>query len=122
MLISGVYSTSNSMNRGSISNSTNSTVPIVPQFLAVAVNMKFNSALLNPKFMLVAANTPNNDPEAADHSAETKEIRESSKRPISTDSDSAGVDEKAQVGVQKIEATTSAWSRNQLILAYFLCV
>jgi hypothetical protein len=38
--------------------------------------------------------------------------------PIDSDSDS--VDGSAQAGVQKVEATTSVWSKSHLIAAYIL--
>jgi len=37
-----------------------------------------------------------------------------------SDSDDEIVHKDAQLGVQKIEATTQAWSKSHLILAYFM--
>ena len=37
-----------------------------------------------------------------------------------SDSDDESVNKDAQAGVQKIEATTSVWSKTHLILAYIL--
>jgi hypothetical protein len=65
-------------------------------------------------------NEKENDAEAATPSYDPKEIRVTSEGRVTADSDSDGVDTSAQAGVQKIEATTSAWSKNQLILAYIL--
>ncbi|ETI23881.1 hypothetical protein G647_05688 [Cladophialophora carrionii CBS 160.54] len=83
--------------------------------------MKFNIARVTPAtFIPVALNGKQNDAEAATPSYDPKEVRVSSESPGTADSDSEGVDKNAQVGVQKIEATTSVWSKNQLIAAYIL--
>lgn len=39
-----------------------------------------------------------------------------------SDTESEGISKDAQAGVQKAEATTSAWTRRDLILAYVLYV
>jgi len=39
-----------------------------------------------------------------------------------TDSDEAFVQKNAQAGVQKMEATTQIWSKQQLVAAYAMCV
>ncbi|EXJ68536.1 uncharacterized protein A1O5_08329 [Cladophialophora psammophila CBS 110553] len=82
--------------------------------------MKFNPAWIKPSFVPVAVSQHGSDSEAAAAPAESKEVRLALGRPDTADSDSVGVDENAQTGVQKIEATTSAWGRNQLVLAYIL--
>lgn len=85
--------------------------------------MKFNPDWLKPTFVPVAVDKhPNSDSEAPVESSETKEIQVTSGAASASDSSYDGVDENAQAGVQKIEATTSVWSKNQLILAYLLYV
>ena len=84
--------------------------------------MRFNSGRVRASFVPVAANGKDSGTEAADQSFDPKEIQVTSESPTTADSDSDAVDKSAQVGVQKVEATTSAWSKNQLILAYALYV
>ncbi|KAJ9616886.1 MFS siderochrome iron transporter 1 [Cladophialophora chaetospira] len=82
--------------------------------------MRFSSARIRPSFLPVAVKEKNNEAEAATQSDDAKEIQVTSESPAASDSDAEAVDKNAQVGVQKIEATTSAWSKHQLILAYAL--
>lgn len=85
--------------------------------------MKFDPDWLKGTFVPVAVDKHrHSDSEAPvePSDTETKEIKVTSGAASTGDSSDEGVDENAQVGVQKIEATTSAWGKNQLILAYLL--
>ncbi|KAH0828318.1 hypothetical protein AYO21_07313 [Fonsecaea monophora] len=81
--------------------------------------MKFNAAWIKPNFTPVAVDQ-HSDSEAPASSDEAKGARVDSQRPSTVESDSLAVDEDAQTGVQKIQATAQAWGKNQLVLAYLL--
>lgn len=54
--------------------------------------------------------------------ASVAESEKSAEQPDTTpvDSDSDSIDKEAQTGVQKLEATTTVWSKSHLIAAYVL--
>ncbi|KIX07421.1 uncharacterized protein Z518_02074 [Rhinocladiella mackenziei CBS 650.93] len=85
--------------------------------------MRFAPAWIKPNFVPVAEKGPGSDSEAAAPTSEeiiAKDVGLSSETPARESSESEGVDPNAQTGVQKIEATTSVWTKNQLIIAYLL--
>jgi hypothetical protein len=84
--------------------------------------MKFNLPFLKPTFTPTAVEERDHDVETSTPQTDSKEIRVIEDSPSVSEAEKDAVDKTAQVGVQKIEATTSAWSRNQLILAYALYV
>ena len=59
------------------------------------------------------------EPQPAQHDRKTAD-EETTAGADRTDSDVDAIDEKAQLGVQKMEATTKAWSKSHLIAAYIL--
>jgi hypothetical protein len=82
--------------------------------------MRFNLAKIRADFTPVAASENHNSENPDSYDANGSRV--TSESPCTVDFDPDVIDKDAQVGVQKIEATTVAWSRRQLILAYGLFV
>lgn len=85
--------------------------------------MKFNAAWVKaPTFVPAEQQRSEGDFEAGHSSTEITPKHDSvtTETPGIKNSEKETVDENAQVGVQKIEATTSSWSKRQLIIAYLL--
>lgn len=83
----------------------------------VSTRMKFFSSKIHPDLVPVGEGRQGEE----DKTATATESNVEDGRSTQPDSiESERVAEDAQVGVQKIEATTSVWSKNHLILAYAL--
>ena len=82
--------------------------------------MKFSSPQLNRFLKPVVEKPRHGDDEDTNVSASHSKEAGLSSEIQDDDTDSEGVSEDVQLGVKKIEATTSVWSTGHLILAYTL--
>lgn len=83
--------------------------------------MRFHLPWMKPGIVPVTEERQNTQSEVSGTPEKEYESKEGFRTGTPTaEEDGNALDADAQVGVQKIQAATSVWSKNQLILAYVL--